>query len=120
MVDTGIFATTAEVQRKVGNGVSSTSNVEAFINDYVTQVESMINAVTRFNWTDAFSTLNADTKGLLKEAATNFAAIYVIVYDFGSVSRVEMEDRINVLRDAGLRALSLLRDQKRKRFIEDA
>ena len=36
MADTGIFATTAEVQRKVGANASSTANVEAYINDFMT------------------------------------------------------------------------------------
>ena len=121
MTDTGIFATTAEVERKAGANASSTSTAEAYVNDYMTQVESQINAVTRFNWSDAYSGLNTDTKGLLKEAATNFAAIYVISYDLsGYTSRIEAEDMINILRDAGLRALSILRDKKVKEFIEQA
>ena len=84
MADTGIFATTAEVQRKVGENASATSNVEAYINDFMTQAESYINAVTRHNWSDDYSGLNADVKGLLKEAASNIAACYVILFDMYS------------------------------------
>ena len=40
MADTGIFATTAEVQRKVGANASTTANVEAFINQYMTEAEA--------------------------------------------------------------------------------
>ena len=121
MADTGIFATTAEVERKCGANVSSTSKAEAYINDYMAQAESLINAVTRFNWSDAYSGLNADTKGLLKEVATNLAAIYAISYDMsGFTSRTEAENMINILRDAALRGLSLLRDQKVKTFVDDA
>ena len=118
MADTGIFATTAEVQRKAGANASSVSKAEAYINDYMTQVESLINAVTRFNWSDAYSGLNVDMKGLLKEAASNLAAIYVIQYDMsGFTSRAEAEDMITVLRDAAHRAMALLRDQKVKVFV---
>ena len=39
MADTGIFATTAEVQRKAGAGASSVSNVEAYINDFMKKVQ---------------------------------------------------------------------------------
>jgi len=121
MADTGIFATTAEVQRKTGANASSTSNVEAYINDFMTQVESMINVTCRYNFSDNYASLNADTKGLLKEAASNFAAIYVIIYDLsGYTSRIEGEDMINVLRDAGLRALALLRDKKAVDFINES
>jgi len=121
MADTGIFATTAEVIRKTGANASATSATEAYINDYMTQVESLINCVTRYNWSDAYSGLNADVKGILKEVASNLAAIYVIEYDFsGFTSRNEAESMINVLRDGALRGMSLLRDQKVQKFMNDA
>ena len=121
MVDTGIFATTAEVERKAGANVSAVSKAEAYVNDYMTQVESTINAVTRFNWSDAYAGLNTDTKGILKEVASNLAAIYAIQYDMsGFTTRIEAEDMINVLRDAALRGLSILRDKKVKEFMENA
>ena len=118
MVDTGIFATTAEVSRKAGAGASATANVEAYINDFMTQVESQINVATRNNWSDVYSTLNVDVRGLLKEIASNLAAIYVIQFNMaGYTSRVEAEDMINVLRDAALRGMALLRDKKVEDFI---
>ena len=121
MADTGIFATTAEVQRKTGAGASTTANVEAYINDYMSQVESFINVVCRYNFSDNYSSLNADVKGILKEVASNLAAIYVIQYDFsGYTSRIEAEDMINVLRDAALRGISVLRDKKQQDFINNA
>ena len=121
MADEGIFATTAEVERKCGANVSSVSKAEAYVNDYMTQVEALINTVTRFNWSDAYSGLNVDTKGLLKEAASNLAAIYAIQYDMsGFTSLIEAEDMITVLRDAALRAMSLLKDKKAKEFIDKA
>jgi len=121
MADTGIFATTAEVQRKAGANASATSNVEAYINDYMTQVESLINSVCRYNFSDNYSALNVDVKNILKEVASNLAAIYVIQYDMsGFTSRTEAEDMINVLRDGALRGISLLRDKKVQDFINGA
>ena len=121
MVDTGIFATTAEVQRKAGANASGTSNVEAYINDYMTQVEALINITCRHNFSDDYAGLNVDVKGLLKEVASNLAAIYVIQFDMsGFTSRVEAEDMVNILRDAALRGLSLLRDKKQQDFINGA
>lgn len=121
MVDTGIFATTAEVQRKAGNGASTTANTEAYINDYISQAESLINVMTRNNWSDDYASLNADVKGILKEVASNLAAIYVITYDMsGYTSRTEAENMINVLRDAALRGMSVLRDKKQQKFMENA
>lgn len=118
MADTGIFATTAEVQRKAGENASATSNTEAYINDYMTQAESNINSVTRYNWSDNYSVLNTDVRGLLKEAASNLAAIYVISFDMSGFStRTEAEDMINILRDGYLRALSILVDKKVQDFM---
>ncbi len=118
MADTGIFATTVEVQRKTGDGASATSNVEAYINDFMAQAESTINSMVRYNFSDNYAVLSADTKQILKEIASNLAAIYVITYDFsGYSSRTAAEDVINVLRDAALRGLSILRDKKVQDFI---
>lgn len=118
MADTGIFATTSEIQNKAGANASATSKAEAYTNDYVSQAESLINTICRYNFTDNFAALNADTKGVLKEVASNVAAIYVIQYDMsGFSSRVEAEDMINILRDAALRGLSVLKDRKVVDFI---
>lgn len=120
MVDTGIFATTAEVQRKAGSGASATSKAEAYVNDYMTQAESEINATVRYNFSDNYASLNVDTKGILKQAASNLAAIYVIVYDMsGYNSRIDAEDLINVLRDSYLRCIKLLQDKKTTDFIRE-
>lgn len=121
MTDTGIFATTAEVERKVGTDASSISKAEAYVNDYMTQAESLINVTCRFNFSDLYSTLNVDTKGILKQVASDLAAIYVIQYDFrGYPSRIVAEDMVNILRDAALRGLSILRDKKPQDFIRGA
>jgi hypothetical protein len=122
MADTGIFATTLEVARKAGINVNATAVGEAYVNDYMTQVESRINGIARFNFSDNYSTLNADTRGLLKEVSSNLAAIYVIIYDMSNTAttRIEFEDRINVLRDAALVGLALLRDKKVVDFVNGA
>ena len=121
MVDTGIFATTAEIERKAGANASATSKAEAYTNDYIAQAESLINVATRFNWSDAYSGLNTDVKMILKEVASNIAAIYVISYDMsGYTSRIEAEDMINVLRDAALRGIGVLKDKKQEDFMNAA
>ncbi len=120
MADTGIFATTAEVGYKAGAKASATSKAEAYVNSYMTQVEALINSVCRYNFSDNYASLNVDTKGVLKEIASDLAAIYVITYDMsGFTSRIEAEDMINVLRDAALRGLNLLKDKKVTDFIRE-
>lgn len=121
MVDTGIFCTTAEVNYKTGAGASATSKAEAYVNSYVTQAESTINTLCRYNFSDNYSSLNADVKGILKQVASDLAAIYVVAYDMsGYNSRADAEDLINVLRDSALRGMSLLRDKKQQDFINGA
>ena len=116
-----IFATTAEVARKAGANASPTAVVAAYVDDFMAQAESEINCITRHNWSDVYATLNVDVRELLKLAASNLAAIYVISYDMsGFSSRTEAENMINILRDGYLRAVSLLRDQKVRAFIEGA
>ena len=116
-----IFCTTAEVERKAGAGVSAVSIAAAYTEDYITQAESEINVFCRFNFSDAYAALDVDVKGILKEVASNLAAIYAIQYDFsGYNSRIEAEDMINVLRDAALRGMSILRDKKAQDFVNNA
>jgi len=121
MADTGIFATTAEIGRKAGENASATSKAEAYTNDFISQAESFINCATRKNWSDGYTGLNADVKGLLKEVGSNLAAIYVIQYDMsGFTSNIEAEDMITVLRDAALRGISILRDKNVEAFMDGA
>jgi len=121
MVDTGIFATTAEVQRKAGAHASATASAEAYVNDFMAQAESVINSMCRFNFSDAYAGLDADVKGILKLAASNLAAIYVISYDMsGFTTRTEAENMVNILRDGFLMAMSVLRDKKVQEFVNNA
>ena len=121
MADTGIFATTAEVERKCGANVSTVAKAEAYINDYMTQAESEINVATRFNWSDAYSGLNTDVKGILKEAASNLAAMYAISYDMSGFTTIfEAQTMLDHLNASYLRALSLLRDIKQQDFMNGA
>lgn len=119
MADTGIFATTAEVQRKAGANANVVSNTEIFINDFMTQAESLINAKTRKNWSDAYSTLNVDVKGILKMAASARAAMMVIQYDMsGFASRTEAETMLDVLDDEYNKAIAELKRKEVETFME--
>ena len=116
-----IFATLTEVQHKAGASASAVSRAAAYVTDYMFQVESLINATCRYNFSDNYTTLNDDTKGILKEVASDLAAIYVISYDMsGFSSRIEAEDMINILRDAALRGLDILKEKKHVDFINGA
>jgi hypothetical protein len=114
MADTGILATTASVQYKAGANCSSTSNTETYINNFVAQAEGFVNVATRKNWCDAYSTLNSDVKQILQDAVSCLAAIYVINYDMSSAncSRIEFEDRINILYKRVMDCIEVLKASK--------
>ncbi|MCK5614910.1 hypothetical protein KAR91_74295 [Candidatus Pacearchaeota archaeon] len=121
MADTGIFATTAEILRKAGANASAVSVTEAYTNDFIAQAESEINALTRVNWSDEYAGLNADVKAVLKEAASNLAAMYIISYDMsGFTSRLEATTMLDLLRDSYLRALGVLREIQVQTFVKNA
>ena len=121
MTDFGIWTKNVDIQAKAGINANATSKATAATDVYVLEVESMVNVLTRHNWSDDFSGLNADVKNILKEVTSNICAIYVIQSDMsGFTSRIEAEDMINVLRDAALRGLSILRDKKAQEFIKNA
>jgi glyoxylate utilization-related uncharacterized protein len=127
MTDTGIYATTAQVQRKAGAKASSVSKAEAYVNDYVFQAEGEINILCRkvFAATStAFAALPSTTRGVLSNATASKAAIDVIEYAMtmdasGATfpTRGEAEDMIVTLRDDFLRCLSILRDKKMQDFL---
>ncbi len=116
--DEGIFVTTAEVQRKVGANASAVSNVEAFINQYVAEAESLINAITRVNWSALYTTLNAELRDILKMAAGAKAAMMVIQYDMsGFTTRIEAETMLDVLNNEFDRSIAELKVQATKGFL---
>jgi hypothetical protein len=117
MADTGIFATTAEVQRKVGVNASATSNTEAYINQYMTEIESFINIICGVNFSDTYSSLNVDVKGILKLASSNHAAWMVLNYDTSGMSQREAERRMDVLFDNYNKAMAQLKDKVKTDFI---
>tara|TARA_R100000501_G_scaffold17481_1_gene32584 strand:- start:220 stop:606 length:387 start_codon:yes stop_codon:yes gene_type:complete len=120
MADTGIFATTAEVQRKVHVNASATANVEAYINQFMTEVESLINATVTFNFSDAYSGLNADVKGILKMAASELAALMVEAYDKDAIGRSTAIASENSHLNRYNMAIKELKEKNTQDFINNA
>lgn len=121
MVDTGIFATTAEVQYKAGANANTTANAETYINSFMTQAESYINTVCKYNYSDNYSTLDVDVKAILKEVASNIAAMYVIQYDMsGFTSRQEAQTMLDVLNYRAEQGIKLLKEKQNQTFINSA
>ena len=127
MADESIMCSQAEMLQKAGANVSTTLNAATdatfvYSNAFIRQAEGTINTMTRFNWSDAYTTgLNADVEGILTEATSNLAAVYCIQFDMsGYTSRGEAESMITILRDGFLRNVQILRDIKSQTFVNDA
>lgn len=90
-------------------------------NLWVAMAESVVNNITRFNWSDKYAGLNTDVKFIISDTVSSYVAIYAITFDLSTFSdRVEGETMINVHREIIARGLSLLRRQEVKTFMEDA
>ena len=121
MSDVGIYTKVADIVARAGNNANTTAKAVAATDVYVLNVESMINAETLFNWSDAYATLNADVKGILTEAGACMCAINVIMWDMsGFTTRSEAEDMINVLWARYWTAIKILKDIKKRDFINGA
>ena len=121
MAHTGIFATSAECASKVGENKDSTGWVEANINQWCSEAESYINVLCRYNFSDNYSSLNADVKKILTETCSNLVAIYGIQYNMaGYTSIVEGEDMLNILWARFQQCIDLLKDQKRIGYMNNA
>lgn len=121
MGHTGIFATKAEIDVKVGENVDATGYTEANINNACAQSESFINCLCRYNFSDTYASLNGDVKRILSEASACWVAMDFISYNMaGFSSRVEAEDMLNVLDSKLMKCLALLTDQNTLTFIKGA
>lgn len=120
MADTGILATTAQIQYMAGANVSATSSAEGYTNTYVALAEGAINVLTRRNWCDAYGALNTDVKGVLAQAAASYSAMMVINYDLSGMTAREAETRLDFLRDCFERCIRILQDIKAQDFTTGA
>lgn len=121
MADNGFYALNADIIAKAGLGASAVSKAVAWTDLVIRSVECEINITARKVFATSratFLALPADTQALLTGISSNLAAIYVICYDMsGYTSRIEAEDLINVLRDAALRGLAIIKEKKDQDFL---
>ncbi|MFW5895552.1 MAG: hypothetical protein ACOCT9_02290 [archaeon] len=124
MAEEGTFCDNSEVKRKAGANVSSTSEAEEYTNQFIKEAEAYINAATGENWTDQYDELDDNKKYILKEAASNLAAVYVINYDYAAIasqddsSRIDAENRINVLFARFVQCMDILTDVGTNKFLK--
>ena len=112
-----IMTTEAEIQQKSGANVNTDFDTTAMTASNL-RAESVINCITRRNWSDDYGTLSVDVKHILSDFCSSFVAIEAISYDMDSIGRSTAESMITVLRDGMLRNLQILRDKNTETFID--
>ena len=124
MASTHIMTTEVEYKMKAGDNYPATAFPDASATASGLQAESNINNVMRNNSSDTYSTDNVDVKYTISNYVSCFIAVDALnckpTGEDGNMPRIEYEDRINVLRDGMLRAMSLLRNQNVVTFINGA
>ena len=121
------LCTSGMVLAKVGTGRSSDFDSgdanamvgsDAKIDLWISEAESYINALTRYDWVAVYSSLAADKKKILQELASSYAAMNVIAYDMaGFSSRIAAENKMVFLNNAVLRCVDILKEDKTQIFI---
>ena len=124
MAFTGITATEAEIDQRIGSG-ADTNYTDTMKTAALLAAESTVNAVCRYNYSDKYATMNVDVRYIITEVTASLVAIEGIKYNMlglagTAINRIEAEDRVNILRDAVLRNLSILRDKRVQEFINGA
>lgn len=120
MADTGIFTTGTKVKYKAGAKASTISTAEAYTNEFISLAESIINVKCKYNFSDAYASLNADVKGILSDAASNLAAIYCINYDISNYQPGEAQFMIQTLKDSFERDIEILNKIDTESFVTTA
>jgi hypothetical protein len=121
MVFGGTMCTENDIKYRAGANVNSTATAEAYLTAFALSAESYVNSRSNYNWTDSYSTLNADVKYILTDAVASIAAIYAINYDMsGFTSRQEALVMINILWARVEECLKLLEKEANRDFVGSA
>ena len=116
------MTTSGAILYKAGANVNSTAAASsAIIASFCDQAESVVNVNSNYNWSDAYSGLNDDVKGVLNDAVTSLAATYLINYDMsGYTSRSEAQGMVDILLNSFNRDMATLKEQVKKDFVSGA
>lgn len=117
MADDGTFATTAEIVVKAGLNASAVSSAEAYTNQYIKEVEGRICMLLRYDLVTNYTLINAVGKEFLRNAASDYAAYYVLEYSTASIASTEAQTRLNQLWNSWVKAETILKDQDTKAFL---
>src|SRR3990167_2534581 len=111
MADVGVWIKNADIQERAGTHANATAKATAATDAYVLDIEAEINMFCRYNFSDSYSTLNADVRTLLKEWGASAAAMKVILWDISGYTAREAETILDGLTYAIAEVKAILKDQ---------
>ena len=121
MTATSILSTDAEMNAMAGENVDTTGWTDANKTAWGLHAENYLNNLCRYNFSDNFSTLNADVKYILSEYVARYTALCGILYNIaGFTSRLEAEDMADAHIWRMEKIEELLKDQKTITFLNGA
>lgn len=89
------------------------------LTEWINQAESVINAVTEFDWVAIHGTLTASKVKILEDCCSSLVAMNIINYDMsGYTSRYEAEIMLDVLDSVSKRNMSILKASNKKDFVK--
>ena len=85
----------------------------------ISGAEAYISSLARYNFAGNYSSLNTQTRDILSEAVSNYAAAILISHDMSKfTSRVEAESMINLYMDNFTKQVEILKDKKVSDFLK--
>lgn len=119
MAEEGTLCINADVLKKAGAKASTVSTAEAYTNVYIKMAEGQLSTAARYDWVTNYSSISTVGKGILRDAASSYAAALAMNYNMsGYTSRQESLTMVNILWAGFQKCVTLLeKDNKYKEFI---
>lgn len=116
----GTFCTIGEALFKAGANANAVAKNPLLVTQFIKMAESKVNVLTIKDWTTAYASLTDEVKYVLNDAASTFAAIYIINYgEADDGFTLESQRKIENLRVLGNELVRELKDVDVQTFVID-
>lgn len=112
-----VLTTYQDILDKAGADCNATAIAPDYCERYSTQAESVLNVLTRSNWSEKVSELSENKKFILSEIVSNLAAIKVINFDTSGIGSLDAQRRIENLSYDAENYIQELQKDEIKTFI---
>jgi len=117
MADVGVWVKNADIVARCPVQVNATYSAVGETDKYVLDVEAHINCATHYNWSDAYASLDADNKLILKEVGACICAMYVIQKDLSGFIGRNGETALDFLHYRVIKGMEWLNETVIRKFM---